>query len=99
MTHAFRPLGGLPMRGNRRAEMKRLLVVPLLTLMVLAPLAISAQTTKFKFNQDSEFASFNQSTDPSSSVNFSVSRNDSTRAGSSASTNYMSFNLSSDVYT
>jgi hypothetical protein len=79
--------------------MKRLLVVPLLTLMVLAPLAISAQTTKFKFNQDGEFASFNQSSDPSSSVNFSVSRNASTGAGSSASINYLSFNFSSDFTT
>ena len=79
--------------------MKRLLVAPLLTLMVLAPLAISAQTTKFKFNQDGEFASFNQSTDPSSSVNFSVSRNASTGAGSSASINYLSFNFSSDFTT
>ena len=76
--------------------MKRLLVVPLLTLMLLAPLAISAQTTMFKFNQDGEFASFSQSSDPSSSVNFSVSRNFSTGAGTSASINYLSFNFSPD---
>lgn len=63
---------------------------------MLAPLAISAQTTMFKFNQDGEFASFNQSTDPSSSLSFSVSRNFSTGSGSSASISYLSFNFSPD---
>jgi hypothetical protein len=45
--------------------MKRLPVVTLLALITIAPLAVSAQTTMFKFNQDGEFASFSQSTDPS----------------------------------
>jgi len=76
--------------------MKRLLVVPLLTVMVLAPLATSAQTTHFKFNQDGEFASFNQSTDPSSSLSFSVSRNSSTGSATSTSINYLSFIFNSD---
>jgi hypothetical protein len=76
--------------------MKRLLVVTLLTLMMLTSVALTAQNTMFKFNQDGEFASFSQSTDPSSSVNFSVSRNFSTGAGTSASINYLSFNFSPD---
>ena len=79
--------------------MKRLFAIPLLTLMVLTALATSAQTTHFKFNQDGEFASFNLSTDPSSSLTFSVSRNLSTGAGASASINYLSFNFSSDFST
>ena len=66
---------------------------------VLTALATSAQTTHFKFNQDGEFASFNLSTDPSSSLTFSVSRNLSTGAGASASINYLSFNFSSDFST
>ena len=76
--------------------MKRMFVVPLLTLMVLAPVASSAQNTHLKFNQDGEFASFSLSTDPSSSLTFSVSRNSSTGAGTTASINYLSFNFSSD---
>jgi hypothetical protein len=79
--------------------MKRLLVFTLLTLMMLTSVALTAQTTMFKFNQDGEFASFSQSTDPSSSVNFSVSRNFSTGAGTSASINYLSFNFSPDFST
>ena len=79
--------------------MKRLLVFTLLTLMMLTSVALTAQTTMFKFNQDGEFASFSQSTDPSSSVTFSVSRNFSTGAGTSASINYVSFNFSTDLTT
>src|SRR5437660_516840 len=70
---------------KRRAEMKRLLVVTLLTLMMLTSVAVTAQTTHFKFNQDGEYASFSQSTDPSSSLTFSVSRNSSTGAATNAS--------------
>ena len=76
--------------------MKRLLVVTLLTLMMLTSVALTAQTTHFKFNQDGEFASFSQSTDPSSSLTFSVSRNSSTGAATNASINYLSFNFNSD---
>jgi len=76
--------------------MKRWFVVSLLCLMVLAPLATSAQTTHFKFNQDGEFASFTQSTDPSSSLTLNVSRNASTGSATSASINYLSFNFNSD---
>ena len=79
--------------------MKRLLVFTVLTLMVLTSVAVTAQTTMFKFNQDGEFASFSQSTDPSSSLNFNVSRNFSTGAGTTASINYLSFNFSPDFLT
>lgn len=76
--------------------MKRTLVSTLLTLMMLAPLALSAQTTMFKFNQDGEFASLSQSTDPLNSFNLSVSRNFTTTAGSSASLTYTDFTFAAD---
>jgi hypothetical protein len=79
--------------------MERLRVVTLLTLIMLTSVALTAQSSMFKFNQDGEFASFSQSTDPSSSVTFSVSRNFSTGAGTSASINYVSFNFSTDLTT
>jgi len=76
--------------------MKRQFVFTLLTLMLLAPLAVQAQTTMFKFNQDGEFASLNQSTDPNNNFSLSVSRNFTTTAGSSASLTYTSFSFAAD---
>lgn len=55
--------------------MNRLFAVSLFTLMMLTSLALTAQTTVFKSNLDGEFASVDQSGDPSSSFNLSVSRN------------------------
>jgi len=77
--------------------MKRLLVIALLTL--ITPLVVSAQTTMFKFNQDGEFASLNQSSDVGSSISLSVSRNFSTGAATTASLSYVSFSFSSDTNT
>ena len=71
--------------------MKRLIAATILTLLVLAPLAVSAQTTMFKFNQDGEFAAISQSTDPNSNFTLNVSRNFSTGAGTSASISYLAF--------
>src|SRR5690349_1471335 len=76
--------------------MKRTFVSTLLTLAMLTPLALRAQTTMFKFNQDGEFASLNQSTDPNNSFNLSVSRNFTTAAGTSASLTYTGFSFSAD---
>jgi hypothetical protein len=76
--------------------MKRLFVVTLLAVTMLATVAASAQTTMFKFNQDGEFASFSQSPDSSSSLSFSVSRNFTTGSGASASISYLSFNFAPD---
>jgi len=64
--------------------------------MLLAPLALTAQTTMMKFNQDGEFASVSQSPDPNSSFTLNVSRNFSTGAGTSASISYLSFSFASD---
>lgn len=74
--------------------MKRFLVITLLTL--ITPLVVSAQTTMFKFNQDGEFASLNQSPDVGSSISLSVSRNSSTGAATTASLSYVAFSFSSD---
>jgi hypothetical protein len=63
---------------------------------MLAPLALSAQTTMFKFNQDGEFASLSQSTDANNSFSLSVSRNFTTTAGSSASLSYTGFSFAAD---
>jgi hypothetical protein len=71
--------------------MKRTFVFTLFALAVLQPLALTAQTTMFKFNQDGEFASISQSTDPNSSFNLNVSRNSSTGAPTTASLSYLSF--------
>lgn len=79
--------------------MKRTFVSTLLTLTMLAPLALSAQTTMFKFNQDGEFASLNQSTDPNNSFSLSVSRNFTTTAGSSASMTFTGFSFAPDFST
>jgi len=76
--------------------MKRIFVSTLLTLTMLAPLALRAQTTMFKFNQDGEFASLSQSTDPINSFSLSVSRNFTTTAGSSASLTYTAFSFAAD---
>jgi len=79
--------------------MKRQFVFTLLTLMVLAPLALQAQTTMFKFHQDGEFASLSQSTDVNNSFSLNVSRNFTTAAGDSASLTYTGFSFSSDFTT
>ena len=76
--------------------MKTLIVIALLTLVVLAPLALTAQTTMFKFNQDGEFASIGQSTDPNANFSLNVSRNFSTGAGTTASLSYLSFSFAPD---
>jgi hypothetical protein len=75
--------------------MKRWFLVSLLILIVIAPVALSAQTTMFKFNQDGEFASVSQSTDPGSSFSLSVSRNFSTGVATTASISYVSFSFDS----
>ena len=77
--------------------MKRFLVITLLTL--ITPLVVSAQTTMFKFNQDGEFASLNQSSDFGSSISLSVSRNFSTGTATTASLSYVAFSLSADANT
>lgn len=76
--------------------MKRTVVSTLLALAMLTPLALQAQTTMFKFNQDGEFASLSQSVDPLNSFSLSVSRNFTTTAGSSASLTYTGFSFASD---
>ena len=76
--------------------MKRIFVSTLLTLTMLAPLALSAQTTMFKFHQDGEFASLSQSSDPNNSFSLNVSRNFSTAAGNSASLSYTGFSFAAD---
>jgi hypothetical protein len=79
--------------------MKRLFLSMLLTLAALQPLALTAQTTMFKFNQDGEFASLNQSTDPGSSVSLSVSRNFATGAGTTASLSFVVLTFAPDFST
>ncbi len=76
--------------------MKRLFLSMLLALATLQPLAATAQTTMFKFHQDGEFASLNQSTDPNNSFSLSVSRNFATAAGDSASLTYTGFSFAAD---
>jgi len=71
--------------------MKRLFLAALLTVVVITPVALSAQTTKFKFSQDGEFASLTQSPDPNSSISLSVSRNSSTGTPTTASISFVSF--------
>jgi len=72
--------------------MKRLSLVILLALIVAAPVALNAQTTLFKFNQDGEFASISQS-DQNSSTGLTVSRNFSTGATRTVSLSYVSFSF------
>ncbi len=76
--------------------MKRLFVVTLFVLTLLAPLGLVAQTTVFKFNQDGEFASISQSTDPNSNFTLTVSRNSSNGAAATATISFVSFTLSAD---
>ena len=77
--------------------MKRLLLVSLLTLIVVAPLTLTAQTTVTKFNQDGEFASFSQTSNLGSSISLSVSRNSSSGAAASASISYVAFSFDSNT--
>lgn len=77
--------------------MKRLFLVSLLTLIVIAPLTLTAQTTVSKFNQDGEFASLNQSSDVGSSISLSVSRNLSTGSTATASLSYVAFSFDSST--
>jgi hypothetical protein len=79
--------------------MNRLFVLTLLSFTLLAPLVLGAQTTMFKFNQDGEFASITQSSDPNGNFSLNVSRNFSTGAGSSASLSYLSFSFAPDFST
>ncbi|HKD82762.1 MAG TPA: hypothetical protein VKH81_23930 [Candidatus Angelobacter sp.] len=81
--------------------MNRLFAVTLLSLMMLASLALTAQTTVFKFNQDGEFASIDQSSDPSSSFSLSVSRNSSNgpNTAATASISFTASSLSADFST
>lgn len=67
-----------------------------LTLMVVLPLAASAQTQHLKFSQDGEFASVSGSPDPLSSFTVQVSRTASTSSGSSATLSYQAFSSSPD---
>jgi hypothetical protein len=71
--------------------MKRLFLAALLTLIVIAPVTLTAQTTMFKFNQDGEFASVSQASDPNSSFSLSVSRNFTTGTATTASISYVAF--------
>ncbi len=68
----------------------------LVTLMVFVPLAMVAQTTHFKFNQDGEFASLTQSTGANSSFTLQVSRGSSSSSGTSASISYFASSIASD---
>jgi hypothetical protein len=63
---------------------------------MLAPLGLVAQTTVFKLNQDGEFASLSQSTDPNSSFTLNVSRNMSNGGAATASISFVSFTLAAD---
>jgi hypothetical protein len=79
--------------------MKRLSVVALLVVTMIASLALKAQTTVFKFNQDGEFASLSQSTDPNSNFTLTVSRNSSSGAAATATLSFVSFTLAADFST
>jgi hypothetical protein len=72
--------------------MKRLFLVTLLVSIVVAPVVLNAQTTVFKFNQDGEFASINQS-DQNSTTSLTVSRNFSTGNTRTVSLSYVSFSF------
>jgi hypothetical protein len=76
--------------------MKRQFVFTLPAFVLLASLALQAQTTMFKFHQDGEFASLNQSSDPNNSFSLTVSRNFTTAAGDSASLTYTGFPFAAD---
>ena len=79
--------------------MKRLFVFTLFALAMLQPLAMTAQTSLFKFNQDGEFASISQSIDQHSSFSLSVSRNFTTGAGTTASLAYTALTFAPDFST
>lgn len=79
--------------------MKRLLVVTLLVLTMFVPVALSAQTTVFKFNQDGAFASVSQAPDPNSNFTLTVSLNSSTGAATTATLSYVSFTVAPDFST
>lgn len=74
--------------------MNRLFAVSLFNLMMLTSLALTAQTTVFKSSLDGEFASIDQSSDPSSSFSLSVSRN-STNGPNTPATATISYTASS----
>lgn len=73
--------------------MKRLFWVPLLILMLMVPMALTAQVTVQKFNHSGEFASFSHS-DPSSTVRLTVSREFDTGTGVNASIDYFASSFS-----
>lgn len=75
--------------------MKRLLVA---TIASLLPMAMMAQTTHLKFNQDGEFASISEPTGPGSAFSLSVSRN-TTNTGTTASISYSSSSVTTDPVT
>jgi hypothetical protein len=81
--------------------MNRLFAVSLFSLMMLTSLALTAQTTVFKSNLDGEFASIDQSSDPSSSFNLSVSRNltNGPNTSATASITYTASSVASDFTT
>ena len=79
--------------------MKRFYMVALVTLLALAPITLTAQTTTLKFNQDGEFASFSQSNPPFASTSLSVSRNLSTGTAATASISFITSSFSSDFST
>jgi hypothetical protein len=76
--------------------MKRLFLVTLLSLTILSPLAVTAQTTKIKLVHDGEFASLNLSTDPTTSFRLNVARNFNTGSGTSASLTFNAFVFAPD---
>lgn len=75
--------------------MKRLFLVSLITLMLIVPMALTAQVTVQKFNHSGEFASFSHS-DPSSTLQLTVSRQFDTGTGVNASINYFASSFSAD---
>lgn len=81
--------------------MNRLFAVSLFSLLMLTSLALTAQTTVFKSNLDGEFASIDQSSDPSSSFNLSVSRNltNGPNTSATASITYTASSVASDFTT
>jgi hypothetical protein len=79
--------------------MKRLFLVSLLTMLIIAPLTLTAQTTMFKFNQDGEFGSFTQSNPPFASTTLTVSRNLTTGSTATASISLVTSSFNSDFTT
>jgi hypothetical protein len=79
--------------------MKRVFLVSLFTLLIIAPLTLTAQTTTLKFSQDGEFASFSQSNPPFGNTSLSVSRNLTTGSTATASISFITSSFSSDFST